>query len=79
MRRDLTLQVGLEPTTNRLTVDRSTTELLKPLLTYILYFGYEVRTANSSFARVTEKPLGKLLLYAALSGPLQKNLYLFCT
>ena len=28
-----TLQVGLEPTTNRLTVDRSTTELLKLMLT----------------------------------------------
>ena len=79
MRRDLTLQVGLEPTTNRLTVDRSTTELLKPLLSCILDFGYELRTANSSFARVTERPLGKLLLYAALYSPLQKNLYLLCT
>ena len=59
MRRDFTLQVGLEPTTNRLTVDRSTTELLKPPFSCILDFGYELRTANSSKARVTEKPLGK--------------------
>ena len=33
----LTPQVGLEPTTNRLTADRSTTELLKIFYIIILY------------------------------------------
>jgi hypothetical protein len=34
---DLSPQVGLEPTTDRLTADRSTTELLRKIYIYVLY------------------------------------------
>ena len=50
----LTLQVGLEPTTNRLTVDRSTTELLKLLFSWILYFA--VGAARRNVAAPTARP-----------------------
>jgi hypothetical protein len=40
-------QVGFEPTTNRLTADRSTTELLK--ISFANYFYFNKRTKKNQF------------------------------